>query len=106
MIVIQPLIQGLRGTGLYSRVYENKEGYLVLEVGKHLNSFFNKEGIPGDIIFGNPLTKKDIVYTIKPDNYEKKILNNNISEFDITKIDRLIDSCYNFEETHKVVEIE
>lgn len=105
MIVIQPLIQGLRGTGLYSRIYISKEGYLILEVGKYLNSFFNKEGITGDIIFGNLLTKKDIVYTIKPDNYEKKILTNNISKFDIAKIDRLIDSCYNFEETHKVVEV-
>lgn len=104
MIVIQPLIQGLRGINLYSRVYENKEGYLVVELGKSLRNFWEKDKIVGELIFGNPLTKKDVVYTLKEETYEKQVIHQNISEFDLAKVERLIDSCYNFEETHKVTE--
>jgi hypothetical protein len=104
MIVIQPLIQGLRGLNLYTRVYENKEGYLVVELGKYLNSFWEKDKLVGELIFGNPLTKRDVVYILKEETYEKQVLRQSISEFDLAKVERLIDSCYNFEEIHKVTE--
>jgi hypothetical protein len=104
MLVLQPLIQGLRSLRIYYRVYESEDGILILDLGSSLNDFWNTDRFSNKVIFGNPASKREVSYKIFEDHYEKVLSSKSIDEFKLKTVEKLLDDCYNFETTHKVIE--